>query len=748
MSASITLALRTAQSGLLTNQQALNAIANNVANVNTPGYSRKIVNLEQRVLAGSGSGVQLAEITRVVDEGLLKSLRLELSAKHALTSQKSYYERIQESFGKPADNNSISHILSDLTTAIEALAAAPDKTLEQSELVRQGNETTLKLQSMSATLQELRLQADGSITEAVEEINVLTTKIADLNDKIIRNNTVSADVSDLRDQRDQAVDRLAQLIDIRYFYRGDGDLVVFTSGGRTLVDNVGTTMTHNAASSANATATHAEGDFGGIYLGPPIPGNDITNEIRGGELKGLIDQRDRVLTDLQSQIDELAATLRDTFNQIHNRGMPFPGMQSMTGTRRFLDTTDPANAVNQTITLDPTNSADDVALVLFDDDGNQTATTTLNAIMTDPAYGSGAQPSHGPWSVSEVADTMEDWLQANGAAGAAVGLTSDGRFSIELNTSGTHLAFRDQEGSGPGSTHADAEIGFDADGDGTIDETVNGFSHFFGLNDFFVDNLNRGIHESDIMPAGFTASATTLRFVDGTSSLPLDPGGGGDVTLVIPAGSTLQEIAHAITTNVPNLTASVVPDGDGQRLRVSHDLGMDFEMSESAGGPLLSTVGMHNANVRAASQMTVREDLMQSPANVSRGTVQWDPDLGAAGEYFSSIGDDTAIQALAEQFNSGIAFDAAGGLGAVHSTFSQYGASILSRNASLADTNATQTEWQESLTNSLKNKSDNMRGVNLDEEMSDLIRFEQAYSAAARVITVIQGMFDALEQVI
>ena len=90
MSASITLALRTAQSGLLTNQQALNAIANNVANVNTPGYSRKIVNLEQRVLAGSGSGVQLAEITRVVDEGLLKSLRLELSAKHALTSQKSY----------------------------------------------------------------------------------------------------------------------------------------------------------------------------------------------------------------------------------------------------------------------------------------------------------------------------------------------------------------------------------------------------------------------------------------------------------------------------------------------------------------------------------------------------------------------------------------------------------------------------------------------------------------------------------
>ena len=748
MSASITLALRTAQSGLLTNQQALNAIANNIANVNTPGYSRKIVNLEQRVLAGAGSGVQIAEISRVVDEGLLRSLRLELSAKHALTSQQAYFERIQETFGNPADNNSISHILSDLTTAIEALAAAPDKTLEQSELVRKGNETTLKLQSMSANLQNLRLQADGSIADAVQEINILTTKVAELNDKIIRNNTLSSDVSDLRDQRDQALDRLAELIDIRYFQRGDGDVVVFTSSGRTLVDNVGVTMTHNAASSATATTTHVEGDFGGIYLGEKIPGNDITNEITGGELKGLIDQRDRVLTDLQSQIDELTGTLRDTFNQIHNRGMPFPGMQSMTGTRQFLNTSDPANAVTQTITLDPTNNADDVSLVLFDDNGNQTATTTLNAIMTDAAYGSGAQASRGPWSVAEVAATVEDWLQANGAAGASVGLTSNGRFSIELNTPGTHLAFRDQEGSAPGSTHADAEIGFDADGDGTIDETVHGLSYFFGINDFFVDNLNGKIHESDILTTGFTATATTLRFVDGTSSLPLDPGGGGDVTLVIPAGSTLQDIADAITNNIPNLTATVVPDGDGQRLRVSHDLGRDFEMTESAGGPLLGAIGMHDADVGLASQMNVREDLKQSPANVSRGTVQWDPNLGTAGEYFSSVGDDTAIQALAKQFNSGIAFDAAGGLGAFTTTFSQYGASILSRNASLADANETQLDWQESLTTSLQSKSDSMRGVNLDEEMSDLIRFEQAYSAAARVISVIQSMFDDLQQVI
>ncbi|MDP6263456.1 MAG: flagellar basal body protein, partial [Rhodospirillales bacterium] len=68
MAGSLTLAIRTAQSGLLTNQAALNATANNIANVNSVGYSRKIVNMEQRVVESAGAGVQIADITRRIDE--------------------------------------------------------------------------------------------------------------------------------------------------------------------------------------------------------------------------------------------------------------------------------------------------------------------------------------------------------------------------------------------------------------------------------------------------------------------------------------------------------------------------------------------------------------------------------------------------------------------------------------------------------------------------------------------------------
>ncbi len=191
----------------------------------------------------------------------------------------------------------------------------------------------------------------------------------------------------------------------------------------------------------------------------------------------------------------------------------------------------------------------------------------------------------------------------------------------------------------------------------------------------------------------------------------------------------------------------MVADGSGYRLRISHDSGIDMAVTETA-GTLLSTLGMHMADTRVASQLEVRSDIIESPSLISRGIMQWNADLGAAGEYYTSVGDDTAIQALATQFNGTNSFDAAGGLASLNVNFTQYAAAILSRNASLADNNATQSASQSALSDSLKTKSDNMRGVNLDEEMADLIKFEQAYSAAARVINVIQNMFDALDQAV
>lgn len=231
----ITTALRTAQSGLLVNQQTLNVVASNIANLNTEGYSRKIAKTESRVIAGIGAGVQISDITRLVDEGLLKSLRLELSELNAFTSQESYYDRLQDLFGAPGDNNSLSHQVEDFASALEGLTVSPDKSLEQADLIRRAQDIVLRLQDMSATIQELRLQADTAISDNVTEMNKIISTIDQLNDDILSNGSVGRDVSDLKDDRDRQIDKLANLVDIRFFFRNDGDVVIFTSSGRTLV---------------------------------------------------------------------------------------------------------------------------------------------------------------------------------------------------------------------------------------------------------------------------------------------------------------------------------------------------------------------------------------------------------------------------------------------------------------------------------------------------------------------------------
>ena len=717
----LTQALRTARSGLLVNQQTLDVVANNIANVNSEGYSRKIVNTETRVLNGVPSGIQIAEITRRVDEGLLKNIRIELAELNKFTVQDDFFARTQDLFGKPGENSSLSHLFENFTSALELLAVSPNRSLEQAEVVRQAQDVTFALQNMSETIQELRQQADVDIADTVTEMNKIVASIDQLNEDIITNGSVGRDVTDLKDQRDQQIDRLSELVDIRFFFRSDDDVVVFTSGGRTLVDTIPPKITHSAASSVSASTTKNEGDFSGIFVGTIVARNDITSELRGGQLKGLVDLRDDILANMQSQLDEFAAEMRDVFNQIHNRGVSFPGAQSYAGTRTFV------RSAEQTITF---NGTDDTTVVLFDASGNQTAQTTIRTLINSATT-----------TINNLATQLQTFLRANGAATATVAISTTSKLDINLNTPAINLSFRDETATTNGSTLEDAVIAFDANGDGTTDENVNGFSNFFGFNDFFVDNLVENIYESNVLVSTFTASSSALTFRDASGTLTGSP-------LTVAAGTSLEDLATLITNSVTDVTATIVTDGSGVRLRISHDNGSSMTVTQAAGNTFLTDINLHLADVRVAGTLNVRADIASTPAKLSTGAVLWDADRGAAGEYFMSIGENSVIDALAEAFSASNQFDTAGGLATAKTTFAEFATKIVSENARLAATNESSIDRQRSLTESLQFKSDSARGVNLDEELSNLIIFEQAFAAAARVISVIQRMFETLERVI
>lgn len=725
MSGSLTLALRTAQSGLLSNQQALDSVANNIANVNSPGYSRKVVNMEQRVVAGSGAGVQVSDVVRKVDEGLLKSLRLEISTLNAYDARDPYYQRLQELFGKPEDNTSISHTLAEFNNAVETLAINPANTMEQSEVMRKGKDVADLLKRMSDTLQELRLQADQEVAATVSRVNELTSSINTLNNKLIANKAISADVTDLRDQRDQALDELSSLIDIRYYYRSDGDAVVFTEGGRTLVDNSAATLSHNQASALSPTSNHSEGDINGLYVGAATADNDITTEIRNGKLKGLLDMRDSVITNLQNQIDELAGQVRNSVNQAHNAGAPFPGMQTMNGTRNFID------GANQSITFGGTT---DTTIAIMDASGNQVAVTTVRTLI------GGASTT-----INNMATQIQSWFQANGMPGASVALDTNGQLDISLNTTTYYIAFRDQAATANGSTAQDATIQFDANAatPAVYEETVSGFSNFFGLNDFFVDSLPDNIHDTKILSTSYTLpSDTSLTFYNAANS----PAGAGMGTVALTAGQTLDQMITTINTANIGVTASKVPDGSGYRLRLSESNGSN--MVVTANNTFAADTGLAVSDVRAAQQLTVRSDIASTPGNLSRGALQWNAAKGAAGEYTMSAADDTVVQALSAKLTQSVQFEESGGIAALNVSLISYSTSIISYNASQGNSNTVEFEYQQSLKDSLQTKSDNFRGVNLDEEMTQLMLFEQAYGAAARIVSTVQKMFDSLENVV
>ena len=717
----LTQALRTARSGLLVNQQTLDVVANNIANVNSEGYSRKIVSTETRVLNGVASGVQISEITRRVDEGLLKNIRIELAELNKFTVQDDFFARTQDLFGKPGENSSLSHLFENFTSALELLAVSPDKSLGQAEVVRRAQDVTFALQNMSETIQELRQQADVDIADTVTEMNKIVASIDQLNEDIITNGSVGRDVTDLKDQRDQRIDRLSELVDIRFFFRSDDDVVVFTSGGRTLVDTIPPKITHSAASSVSASTTKNEGDFTGIFVGTIVARNDITSELRGGQLKGLVDLRDDILANMQSQLDEFAAEMRDVFNQIHNRGVSFPGAQSYAGTRTFV------RSAEQTITF---NGTDDTTVVLFDASGNQTAQTTIRTLNNDVTT----------IKIVDLATQLQTFLRANGAATATVAISTTNKLDINLNTPAINLSFRDETATTNGSTLEDAVIAFNANAAGPTDETVNGFSNFFGFNDFFVDNLPENIYESNVLVSTFTVSASALTFRDSSGTL--------GSPLTVTAGTSLEDLATLITNSVTDVTATIVTDGSGVRLRISHDNGSSMTVTQAAGNTFLTDINLHLADVRVAGTLNVRADIASTPAKLSTGAVLWDADRGAAGEYFMSIGENSVIDALAEAFSASNQFDTAGGLATAKTTFAEFAGKIVSENARLAATNESSIDRQRSLTESLQFKSDSVRGVNLDEELSNLIIFEQGFAAAARVISVIQRMFETLERVI
>ncbi len=299
--------LNAALSGLRVSQQQINVISNNVANVGTPGYTRKLLPQSAQSIEGATVGVRAETIIRNVDINLERDLWTQVSSTSFHDIQVEYLDRIQQFHGPPDQELSVAAELARLKDAFAILADTPEDAFALSNVVNEAQDASDKINNLSKLLTTLRNDAQNEIESTVTEINGLLRQIADLNDQVQVNTNLGRSTALLEDQRDEAINGLSQLIEISFFQRGDGVLVVQTNDGAELASDRVTPLTFDG--NPLGPTSYYPDSVNGVFVGDPdtqISAVDITTRTPGGKLGGLIELRDTTFPKQMAQLDELA----------------------------------------------------------------------------------------------------------------------------------------------------------------------------------------------------------------------------------------------------------------------------------------------------------------------------------------------------------------------------------------------------------------------------------------------------------
>ncbi|MFZ0318045.1 MAG: flagellar hook-associated protein FlgK [Candidatus Sulfotelmatobacter sp.] len=311
---SLNASLATALSGLIAEQGAMSATTNNVANVNTPGYSR-----EQAVLAASdpvvvdpltfGTGVTLQSIESVRDPILESQIQQQTQSQGQYSALSTALQQTQSNF--TASTGDIGTSISNFFDSINQLSTNPsDLSLRQGVLTAAGNVATAFNTTADALTQQQN-SLDLSVVQQVGQINQLTQQIATLNGQVSSLQNVGENAGTFIDQRQQAIDQLSALVDVSVI-PNDTTLTLTTANGAPLVTGLKSFQLTTQTNSAGLHDVYSQG-------------NDITSQITSGQLGGTIQARDQEIPGTQNQLNTLAASLANAVNGVQVAGFDLNG---------------------------------------------------------------------------------------------------------------------------------------------------------------------------------------------------------------------------------------------------------------------------------------------------------------------------------------------------------------------------------------------------------------------------------------
>ncbi|BDG73572.1 flagellar hook-associated protein FlgK [Roseomonas fluvialis] len=303
-------ALAIARSGLLHTQRALAASANDVANAETPGHTKKTIATRAVVVGQDGIGVRSLAPSRDVDEALVTELDSRRAAAAGAEVRLRLLQGIETAHGNPENGDGLGDLTAALRTGFEDLRADPSEAGRQTSVVMDATALATRLNEISRAVGDARQQAQDGVVAEVARINDVLRQVADLTLRIRDEIALTGSAAALEDRRDTAIATLSESIEVRALKREDGGLVLVARNGLVLPLDPRSDAFSTADAMLGPTAFHgAGGSIPGIMLG----GRDVTGVLAGGRLAEYVALRDQTLPRYQSELDLAAANTAARF---------------------------------------------------------------------------------------------------------------------------------------------------------------------------------------------------------------------------------------------------------------------------------------------------------------------------------------------------------------------------------------------------------------------------------------------------
>ncbi|MCA3269912.1 MAG: flagellar hook-associated protein FlgK [Thalassospira sp.] len=729
---SLTLSLRTAITGLAAAQKGLAVTANNITNSNTPGYTRKTVNLESQTLSteqGVGGGVKVSSITRTVSETLQLEQRRQIGITSESKTTQSYLSRTENIFGNVSANSDLTAQLTTLSNNLASIATNPNDPIRHVETVNLARNIAQQIQDAESTIQEIRRDADQQISKAVDTINAELDKIVELNSRITRASVAGLPTGDLEDQRDISINKISEKLEVNVLIRDNREAVIYMRTGYKLVDQTAQKLQYTPITAIDSSVRAENGSFNPITFEETVIPTDLTNQVRKGEIQALIAIRDTAMPTLSDQLENITNIMVDTLNALNNQGTAYPPPQSLTGTR----------SVNAT---DPFHATGGMRIAITNSKGEFLDYIDLNLSAITAAPGSNINTL---MTAINGATTV-----LGGVAFNTLGSASIVNGKLVLNAGlGRHIAVGVDD-VGPAATE-------------TVSGKNMGISHYFGLNDIFEHSLNQS--NPPLVTSGRSVAATDAFTGTGIVRFGVTDATGAvinsydlDLGAALPPITTIGGLIANINAAAGlTLTARINSLGKLEFKADNSPDGMEITLLQppataTATGENFTKFFQINDSRNMAASVRVKASLLAAPQTISRGTLNNANVVGpipvTAPVSAITPGDATTANAMVQSFNNLVTFGSSGSIANVQTTLTGYSALFLSSNASLNATAKEDYTNNKALSSEIENRFSGVSAVDIQEEMAQLTILENAHNASAQVLRITGEMFDALDRII